>query len=270
MARTKEEIKAYGAAYYVANREKYATNSAIYIASQIEAGLCRQGCGSPHKERSEYCQQCADKKAAIERRRRAKLKADGFCRYGCGRPHKEGSETCQKCLDKDAARRFADYALRKNPQNGHLFQGAFEHGRYRGKRIKNAPDRAIHPLLTLLPELPPRQPPKKKTLEELFEQADKAPPFAWEIPSTPTDLRRKRDQRVVRAVIAHGDGVCECGCDVTFPYLECHHVWAIKDGGPDTIYNCLALRPDCHARADREPEFNATLYARLQKETAPA
>jgi 5-methylcytosine-specific restriction protein A len=32
------------------------------------------------------------------------------------------------------------------------------------------------------------------------------------------------------------------------PYLECHHVVWLSDGGQDTIDNAVALCPNCHAR----------------------
>ena len=32
------------------------------------------------------------------------------------------------------------------------------------------------------------------------------------------------------------------------PYLECHHVTFLADGGPDAIYNTVALCPNCHRK----------------------
>ncbi len=34
----------------------------------------------------------------------------------------------------------------------------------------------------------------------------------------------------------------------TLPYLECHHVIFLADGGPDAIYNTVALCPNCHRK----------------------
>ena len=35
------------------------------------------------------------------------------------------------------------------------------------------------------------------------------------------------------------------------PYLECHHVITIAEGGPDVIYNTVALCPNCHRKINR-------------------
>ena len=50
-------------------------------------------------------------------------------------------------------------------------------------------------------------------------------------------------------------GICDlCGNNAPFnnkkkePYLECHHVIRLADGGPDTIYNTVALCPNCHRK----------------------
>ncbi|HAP9800244.1 TPA: HNH endonuclease, partial [Enterococcus faecium] len=32
------------------------------------------------------------------------------------------------------------------------------------------------------------------------------------------------------------------------PYLHCHHIEYLSQGGKDVIENCIALCPNCHAR----------------------
>lgn len=75
---------------------------------------------------------------------------------------------------------------------------------------------------------------------------------------------RVRDRRIVQEVLRRANGVCECGCGVEFSYLEVHHVHQLGEGGNDSILNALALRPDCHAVADREDAFNTSLLQRLE------
>lgn len=70
---------------------------------------------------------------------------------------------------------------------------------------------------------------------------------------------RVRDERVRAYVLNRARGVCECGCGVPFPYLEVHHIDPLATGGADRVGNAVALRPDCHARATRETEFNEVL-----------
>ncbi|MCE5163749.1 HNH endonuclease [Plesiomonas sp. PI-19] len=64
-----------------------------------------------------------------------------------------------------------------------------------------------------------------------------------------------RSQALKLYVIARSKGVCEgCGESAPFktksgPYLECHHVHRLADGGPDHPDNVVALCPNCHRRA---------------------
>ena len=56
-------------------------------------------------------------------------------------------------------------------------------------------------------------------------------------------------------VVLRAKGVCEgCLSDAPFkaksgPYLECHHLHRLADGGPDHPENVVALCPNCHRRA---------------------
>lgn len=63
----------------------------------------------------------------------------------------------------------------------------------------------------------------------------------------------KRDPYVKHYVKKRANGKCEL-CDTVAPffkkdnspYLEVHHLITLSEGGPDTIYNCVALCPNCH------------------------
>ncbi len=51
------------------------------------------------------------------------------------------------------------------------------------------------------------------------------------------------------------NGMCQlCGQKAPFsnregsPYLECHHIEWISDGGSDAIENTVALCPNCHRK----------------------
>lgn len=95
---------------------------------------------------------------------------------------------------------------------------------------------------------------KKKSLKELRQEAlDAAPNSAT--------LKEKRETAYYRSqalklyVIARSKGLCEgCGNAAPFktkhgPFLECHHLHRLADGGPDEPKNVVALCPNCHRRA---------------------
>ena len=63
----------------------------------------------------------------------------------------------------------------------------------------------------------------------------------------------KRDQEGVLYALSRAKGICDlCGNAAPFlkkdgePYLECHHVKWLSNGGTDTIDNVVALCPNCH------------------------
>ena len=64
----------------------------------------------------------------------------------------------------------------------------------------------------------------------------------------------ERDQIISRYTKNRAKGKCDlCEQNAPFetkdgPYLECHHVVTIADGGPDVIYNTVALCPNCHRK----------------------
>ena len=65
----------------------------------------------------------------------------------------------------------------------------------------------------------------------------------------------QRADAIKKYVLARAKGICE-GCNqpapfVTSkgPYLECHHLFRLADGGPDHPENVIALCPNCHRKA---------------------
>lgn len=64
-----------------------------------------------------------------------------------------------------------------------------------------------------------------------------------------------RSQALKFYVVGRSKGICEgCGDKAPFktkngPFLECHHVHRLADGGPDHPENVVALCPNCHRRA---------------------
>ncbi len=95
---------------------------------------------------------------------------------------------------------------------------------------------------------------KKKSIQELREAA-----LLQKVASA--SVKEKRELAYYRSlalklyVIARSKGICEgCGCEAPFqtksgPFLECHHVFRLADGGPDHPENVIALCPNCHRRA---------------------
>ena len=64
-----------------------------------------------------------------------------------------------------------------------------------------------------------------------------------------------RDAFVAEYAKRKANGVCQlCGQKAPFsnregsPYLECHHIEWISEGGSDTIENTVALCPNCHRK----------------------
>lgn len=80
-----------------------------------------------------------------------------------------------------------------------------------------------------------------------------------------------RSEALKLYVIKRSKGICE-GCSIQAPfstrngpYLECHHVHRVSDGGPDHPTNVVALCPNCHRRAHYSVDaaiFNEALKAK--------
>ncbi|MEE1950170.1 HNH endonuclease [Pseudomonas alcaligenes] len=110
---------------------------------------------------------------------------------------------------------------------------------------------------------------RNKTIEELRDAAlSKAPLTA--------SAKEKREAAYYRSealkiyVIVRSKGLCEgCSSEAPFqtkkgPFLECHHLHRVADGGPDHPQNVVALCPNCHRRAHYAKdsvEFNNKLKA---------
>ncbi len=67
--------------------------------------------------------------------------------------------------------------------------------------------------------------------------------------------RTERSGLVVAIVKERAAGVCQlCNKPAPFynkkgePYLECHHIVWLADGGPDEVSNAVALCPNCHRK----------------------
>ncbi|MBE9398254.1 HNH endonuclease [Pontibacterium sp. N1Y112] len=70
-----------------------------------------------------------------------------------------------------------------------------------------------------------------------------------------THIARRRSAALKIYVQKRAEGKCEgCGSDAPFlsskgPFLECHHLHRLADGGPDHPQNVVALCPNCHRKA---------------------
>ncbi|MEY2363460.1 HNH endonuclease [Lysinibacillus capsici] len=91
------------------------------------------------------------------------------------------------------------------------------------------------------------------SLEELAEKSRQKPARSKRKTST---ISYFRNPYVSAYVKKRANGVCElCEQPAHFndkngkPYLECHHIEFLSQGGPDTIENCVALCVVCHKKA---------------------
>lgn len=95
---------------------------------------------------------------------------------------------------------------------------------------------------------------RKHTIEEIKEKAKtyetKEVGFK-EVKS----IYRERNQYIAEYTKERSKGICDlCGVEAPFkdkngrPYLESHHVVTLAEGGPDAIYNTVAICPNCHRK----------------------
>lgn len=93
----------------------------------------------------------------------------------------------------------------------------------------------------------------KKTNEEIALKAKAINPNKVTLTTTKV-IQRNRNHYVEAHTKNRANGHCDlCGEVAPFkandkPYLECHHVITLAEGGPDTIYNTVALCPNCHRK----------------------
>lgn len=112
---------------------------------------------------------------------------------------------------------------------------------------------------------------KNKSLKELREAAISQSPRTSR-PKEKQETAYYRSQALKLYVIARSQGVCEgCGENAPFntksgPYLECHHVHRLADGGPDHPQNVVALCPNCHRHAHFASDAKA--YNEILKKVA--
>lgn len=116
------------------------------------------------------------------------------------------------------------------------------------------------------------EPPKNYSLAQLREAAlPKAVRTAE--PQTRMRVAYYRAEAIRRYALARARGNCEgCAKPAPFssaqgPYLECHHLHRVADGGPDHPKNVIALCPNCHRRAHYARDaagFNAKLVGIVQ------
>ena len=94
---------------------------------------------------------------------------------------------------------------------------------------------------------------QKEPLSKIKEKAKAAGTSEVTVTNVQT-TQRNRNQYVDEFTKIRANGVCDlCGQPAPFlskgkPYLECHHVTFLADGGPDAIYNTVALCPNCHRK----------------------
>jgi len=81
----------------------------------------------------------------------------------------------------------------------------------------------------------------------------------------------ERKPEIVAWILDNAKGICE-GCNMpspfnrhkdSSPYLEVHHVRQLSHDGEDTIYNAVALCPNCHKEAHfgvKRNEFTEKLF----------
>lgn len=94
---------------------------------------------------------------------------------------------------------------------------------------------------------------RKLSAEEIKEKVKniKSNTVAKEVKS----VYRERNQFIAEYTKNRANGICDlCGEPAPFidkngkPYLESHHVITLADGGPDVIYNTVAICPNCHRK----------------------
>lgn len=95
---------------------------------------------------------------------------------------------------------------------------------------------------------------KSKSLNQLREEALKKP-SGNVTKQEKREFAYYRSQALKLYVVARSGGICE-GCyepapfkTKSGPYLECHHLHRLADGGPDHPRNVVAVCPNCHRRA---------------------
>jgi 5-methylcytosine-specific restriction enzyme A len=114
---------------------------------------------------------------------------------------------------------------------------------------------------------------KRKSLSELRKAAVQSV-GKEQSPKVRTQVARYRSEALKQYAVKRANGKCEgCEAEAPFltkkgPFLECHHVHRLSDGGPDLPENVIALCPNCHRRAHYA--VDAVSYNEKLKEIAVA
>lgn len=116
-----------------------------------------------------------------------------------------------------------------------------------------------------------KKPKNTKRLDELRQAALSVPETKDRIEKQ--RIAYQRAEAIKQYVLARAKGTCE-GCEKPAPfrtskgpYLECHHLHRLADGGPDHPRNVIALCPNCHRAAHfsvERKEFNNLLCNRIR------
>jgi len=94
-----------------------------------------------------------------------------------------------------------------------------------------------------------------------------------------TSAQYSRDEKIKNYVRQRASGICEC-CESPAPfisrsgspYLEVHHVHSLGEGGDDSIFNTVAVCPNCHAEVTRgikADDINQQLLVKLKRIEKP-
>ena len=120
---------------------------------------------------------------------------------------------------------------------------------------------------------------RKKTKNKNVKRLDELRQAALAVPETKD---RKEKQRIAyqradaikKYVLARANGICE-GCEEPAPfrtskgpYLECHHLHRLTDGGPDHPANVIALCPNCHREVHygtQRLDLNSSFIKKISK-----
>ena len=111
----------------------------------------------------------------------------------------------------------------------------------------------------------------EKTLEQLRRAAMKN--VSQPVPSKVQTTYYQRNAEISVFVKRRANGYCQlCGEHAPFmkdngePYLECHHIVRLADGGMDSPDNCVALCPNCHRKMHfvDDPEDRRKLQAVIE------
>lgn len=114
---------------------------------------------------------------------------------------------------------------------------------------------------------------RNRTLNELRQLATQVNPNKTTIVQAQREAY-VRSEAIKIYVLRRADGVCECcGKSAPFetnngPYLECHHILRLSDGGPDIPENVVGICPNCHREAHygtQKDEVNIQLKAVAQE-----